>query len=94
MKALIVSLIIWIFIVPCAVAIYLVLAFITARAPNFYFVCACFAITLAPLAIIWGSFWVLNPSGESSAWSPINHQRSTSFPEKNHEKYLDASRPS
>ncbi len=94
MKTLIVSFIIWIFIVPCAVAIYLVFGFLTARAPNFYFVCTCLAITLAPLAIIWGSFWILNSSRESSAFSPVNHQRSTSFTEKNHEKYLDASRPS
>ena len=60
MKTLTVCLMVWVFIVPCAVAIGLIFAFLATLVPNPYLVCACLAF--ATLAIVWGPFWILTSS--------------------------------
>jgi hypothetical protein len=59
-KTLTVCLMVWVFIVPCAVAIGLILAFVVTLAPNPYIVCACLAF--ATLAFVWGPLWIRNSS--------------------------------
>ncbi len=89
MKILIVSLILWIFVVPCAVATCLVLMFLAGFVPNLYLVFTGLVIAFATLAIMRGTFWTGQSSKESSALSSKNHQQSTSFQQKQHEKCLE-----
>jgi hypothetical protein len=89
MKTLIVSLIICIVFVPCAVAIFLILAFLAAFVPNLYFVFTCLAAAFATFATIWGPFWFLPCSEGSSPSSSGNQQHSISSQEKNHDKYFE-----
>ena len=91
MKAFLISLIISLFIVPCAVASFLILTFLAAFVPNLYFVLTCIAVALATLATIWGPFCLLRSSGDRSAMSSDSRQHSISFQEKNNERYLEGS---
>ena len=91
MRTLIVSLMLWVFIVPCAVAIYLMLMFVAKFQPNLYWVCVCLASALATWAIIWGSLWIPNSTRERSAVSSRNRLQATSVPKQKHEKYFQAS---
>src|SRR5713226_7300783 len=54
MKTFVISLIIWLLIVPCAVAIFLILTFLAAFVPNLYFVLTWIAVAFATLAAMWG----------------------------------------
>ena len=58
MKMLLVSLIIWTFILPCVVAICLILAFAGAFMPNLFLALTGLVVALATLAIIRGLFWI------------------------------------
>ncbi len=91
MKTFVISLIIWLFIVPCAVASFLILTFLAAFVPNLYFVLTCIAVALATLATIWGPFCLLQSSDDRSAISSDSRQHSISFQEKNNERYLESS---
>jgi len=90
MRTLIVSLILGIFIVPCAVAIYLMPTLVAKFVPNLYLVCVCLASALATWAIIWVSLWIPNSTRKRSALSSTNRLRATSIPERKHEKYFEA----
>jgi len=90
MKTFVISLIIWLFIVPCAVASFLFLTFLAAFVPNLYFVLTCIAVALATLATIRGPF-LLQSSDDRSAMSSDSRQHSISFQEKNNERYLESS---
>ena len=74
MKILIVSLVLWIFVVPCAVAACLILISLSAMVPNVYLVLAGLAVAFATLAIIRGPLWTRQSSKEGS---PTNHQQLT-----------------
>jgi len=63
-KALFFSLITWIFIVPCVIAIWLILAFLRAFMPNLYLASAGVVVSLATLAIMRGLLWIPQSSRE------------------------------
>ena len=88
MKTLIVSLIIWSFIIPCVIAIYLILTFVRAFMPNLYLALTGLVVALATLAIMRGLLWTPQSSREDSASLSANHEQSTLFQEEKHENYL------
>jgi len=53
-KTLVVSLIIWTFIFPCAIAIYLIVKFLGASMPSLYLALIGLVVALATLAIMRG----------------------------------------
>ena len=73
MKALVVSLIIWIFIIPCVIAICLILAFVGALKPNLYLALTGLVVALATLVIMRGLLWTPQSSREDSAPASTNH---------------------
>jgi hypothetical protein len=66
-KALIVCLIIWTLIIPCVIAIYLILTFLGAFMPNLYLALTGLVVALATLAIMRGLLWTPQLSREDSA---------------------------
>ena len=91
-RIVIVALILWIFIVPSAVAIYLAIAFVAKFAPNLYWVLAGLASALALSAILWASRWIANPTGKPSALSSTDRLQAASIPEQRHAKYCETDR--
>jgi len=65
-KTLVVSLIIWIFIFPCAIAIYLIVKFLGAFMPSLYFALIGLVVALATLAIMRGLLWIPQSSRQDS----------------------------
>ena len=65
-KALVVSLIIWIFIFPCVIAIYLIVKFLGVFMPSLYLGLIGFVVALATLAIMRGLLWIPQPSRQDS----------------------------
>jgi hypothetical protein len=88
-KILFVSLILWIFVLPCAVAICLILMFLAGLEPDFYLVFTALVVTFATFAIGRALPWTRQSFKESSGLSSTSHQESTSFQEKHHEKCLE-----
>ncbi len=66
MKTLIVSLIIWIFIFPCVIAIYLIVKFLGVFMPSLYFALIGLVVALATLAIMRGLLWIPQSSRQDS----------------------------
>jgi hypothetical protein len=89
MRTLIASLVIWIFVVPVAVAVFLIFTFLATLVPNLYFVFTPLALVFATLSMVWGPFWFEMFSGGSFVLSSGNQQHTTSLQEKNHEKCLE-----
>ena len=58
MKTLIVSFTIWIFVVPAAVAVFLISTAVAVRTPDLYFVFAALALALSILAMVSGPTWL------------------------------------
>ena len=65
-KTLVVSLIIWTFIFPCVIAIYLIVKFLGAFMPSLYFTLIGLVVALATLAIMRGLLWIPRSSKEDS----------------------------
>ena len=87
MKTLIVSFVIWIFVVPVAVAVFLISMFLAAHSPDLYF--APLALAFSILIKVWGPF-CLEPFSSISFWLfPKSQQRTNSIQEKKYEKYLE-----
>jgi len=63
--------------------------FLAGFVPNLYLVFTGLVIAFATFAIMRGTFWTGQSSKESSALSSKNHQQSTSFQQKQHEKCLE-----
>lgn len=78
-KTLIVSLIIWTFIIPCVIAICLILTFLAAFVPNLYLAFTGLVVAFATLAIMRGLLWTPQSSRKDSASLSTNRQQSTSF---------------
>jgi hypothetical protein len=57
-KTLIVSLIIWTFILPSMLSIYLLLAFLGASMPSFCFALIGLVVALVNLVVMRGLFWI------------------------------------
>jgi len=73
-KTLIVSLIIWTLVIPCVIAICLILTFLGAFVPNLYFALIGLVVALATLAITRGLLWIPQSSREDSASLLANHE--------------------
>ena len=65
-KTLVVSLIIWTFIIPCVIAIYLIVRFLGAFMPSLYLTLIGLVVALATLAIMRGLLWIPPSSREDS----------------------------
>ena len=89
MKTLIVSLAIWIFVVPAVVTAFLIFTFLMANSPDRYFTLATLALAFSILTMVWGPFW-LDPLSSASSWLfPKSQQHTKSIQEKKYEKYLE-----
>ena len=89
MKTLIVSFVIWIFVVPVAVAVFLISMFLAAHSPDLYFTFTPLALAFSILTMVWGPFW-LEPFSSISFWLfPKSQQRTNSIQEKKYEKCLE-----
>ena len=65
-KTLVVSLIIWTFIIPCVIAIFLIVKFLGAFMPSLYFTLIGLVIALATLAIMRGLLWIPQSASKDS----------------------------
>jgi len=65
-KTLVVSLIIWTFIFPSAIAIYLIVKFLGSSMPSLYLALIGLVVALATLAIMQGLLWIPQSSGKDS----------------------------
>jgi hypothetical protein len=88
-KILIVSLILWIFVVPCAVGMCLIFMFPAGIERNFYFVFTALVVAFVTLAIVQGPLWTRQSSKESSTLSSTNYQQSTALQENQHQKCVE-----
>jgi hypothetical protein len=85
MKTLIVSFVIWIFVVPVAVAVFFIFMFLAAHSPGLYFTFAPLALAFSILTMVWGPFW-LEPFSSISFWLfPKSEQRTNSIQDKKYE---------
>jgi hypothetical protein len=73
MKTLLISFIIWTFVLPCIVAICLILAFASAFMPNLFLVLTGLVIAFATLAIMRVLLWTPHSSKEDSASLSTTH---------------------
>jgi hypothetical protein len=89
MKTLIVSFLIWIFVVPVAVVVFLIFMFLAAHSPDLYFTLAPLALAFSILTMVWGPFWLERFSNSSFRLFPTSQQRTNSIQEKKYEKYLE-----
>ncbi len=89
MKTLIVSFAIWVFIVPAAVAAFLIFTFIATRIPDLYFTFIALVLTFSILTMASRPSW-LDPFFIISTRSfPKTRQSSNSIQEIKHEKFLE-----
>lgn len=86
MKILIVSFAIWIFVVPVAVGLFLIFAFLAAHIPDPYFTSTSLALSSSVLAMICGLLWPERFSSINFRLFPKSRQLTTSIQEKNYEK--------
>ena len=77
MKTLIISLVIWTFIIPLRNRHLLILTFLGAFMPNLYFALTGLVVAVATLAIMRELLWTRQSSREDSASDSTNHSQST-----------------
>jgi len=86
MKTLIVCFAIWMFVVPAAVAMFLIFT-VLAREP--YFTSISLALAFSALAMLWRPFWPEPFFSASFRLFPKTHQHTNSIQEKKHENSLE-----
>ena len=79
MKTLIISFVIWIFVVPVAVAVFLISMFLAAHSPDLYFTVIPLALAFSILTMVWGPFWLEPFSNASFRLFPKSQQRTNSI---------------
>ena len=89
MKTLFVSFAIWIFVVPAAVAVFLVYTTVAARTPDLYFSVIALALALSILAMVSGPSWLEPFFRASVRLFPKSQQHTNSIQEIKHEKSLE-----
>jgi membrane protein implicated in regulation of membrane protease activity len=89
MKTLIVSFAIWIFLVPVAVAMFLISAAVAVRTPDLYFTFTALALTLSILAMVSGRAWLEPFLNANVRLFPKTQQHTNSIQEIKHEKSLE-----
>ena len=87
MKPAGIALLIWVLVVPCVVALFLIFGFIASSVPSLYFGALSLALTLAIFISIWGplSFF---PAQTSSSLTAPTATRPNLSQENNHENCL------
>jgi hypothetical protein len=89
MKTLIVSFTIWIFVVPAAVAVFLISTAVAVRTPDLYFAFTALALTHSILAMVSGPSWLEQFFTASVRLFPKTQQHTNSIQEIKHEKSLE-----
>jgi len=89
MKTLIVSFAIWIFVVPAAVAAFLIYTTVAVRTSDLYFSVIAVALALSILAMISGPSWLEPFFTGSIRLFPKSQQHTNSIQEIKHEKSLE-----
>ena len=89
MKILIVSLAIWIFVVPAVVAVFLIFTFLAAYSPDLYPALASLALAFSILTMVWGPFWLEPFSSASFSLFPKSQQRTKFNSGEKYEKHLE-----
>ena len=89
MKTLIVSFAIWIFVVPAAVAVFLISTTVAVRAPDPCFTVIALALAFSILAMVSGPSWLEPFFAASVRLFPQRQQHTNSIQEIKHEKSLE-----
>ena len=89
MKTLIISFVIWVFVVPAVVAVFLIFTFIATRNPDLYFAFIALALALSILAMASGLSWLAPLFIGSVRSFPRTQQRPNSIQEIKHEKSFE-----
>ena len=89
MKTLIVSFAIWIFVVPAAVAVFLISTTVAMRTPDLYFIVVALALALSILAMVSGPSWLEPFFTASVRLFPKNQDHTNSIQEIKHENSLE-----
>ena len=89
MKTLITSFLFLIFVVPAAVALFLIFRFLTSQVPDLYCALVSLGLAFSVLTMVWGPFWVEPFLSPSFRLFPKSRQRTNSIQEKNYEKCLE-----
>ena len=89
MKTLIVSFAIWIFVVPAAVAVFLISTTVVVRTPDLYFIVVALALALSILAMVSGPSWLEPFFTASIPLFKESQQHTNSIQEIKHEKCLE-----
>jgi hypothetical protein len=82
MRTLLISLVIWVLIVPALVALFLIFTFIAAFVQDLYCATTSFALAFAVLTMLWGPFWLAPFSGSGGHPFQRNRQHPNSTQEK------------
>jgi hypothetical protein len=89
MKTLIVSLTIWIFLVPSVVAMFLISTAVAVRSPDLYFTFTALALALSILAMVSGSSWLGLFVTANFRLFPTTQQQTNSIQEIKHDNSLE-----
>jgi len=89
MKTLMVSLAIWIFLVPAAVAMFLISTAVAVRSPDLYFSFTALALALSILAIASGPSWLEPFFTASFRLFPKTQRHTNLIQEIKHENSLE-----
>ena len=89
MKTLIVSFAIWVFVVPTAIALFLLFTFLAAQSADLYPAFASLALGFSILTMVWGPFWLEPLLHVAFRPFPKFQQLTNPIQEKKHEKYLE-----
>ena len=89
MKALIVFFALWIFVVPAAVAAFLISTVVAVRTPDLYFTFTALSLALSILAMVCGATWLEPFLNASVRLFPKTQQHANSIQEIKHEESLE-----
>ena len=89
MKTLIASFLFLIFVVPAAVALFLIFRFLTSQVPDLYFALVSLGLAFSVLTMVWGPFWLEPFLSPSFRVFPKSRQRTNSIQEKKYEKCVE-----
>ena len=89
MKLLIVSFLVSLFVVPAAVALFLIFRFLISQVPDLYFVLVSLGLGFSVLTMVWGPFWLEPFLSLSFRLFPKSRQRTNSIQENKYDKCVE-----
>ena len=89
MKTLIVTFVFLIFVVPAAVALFLIFRFFTSQVPDLYFALVSLGLAFSVSTMVWGPFWLEPFSPVSFRLFPRSRQCTNSIQEKKYAKCFE-----